>query len=194
MEWFESLGSFEQILYLIAAFSTFAFIIKGIFLIIGADADMIEAPDEALAVVDAFECQYISVVGILSFLAIGSWVAIAIYVYTASELFSSIGGIVAGTIEMFCIARLIHGLRKLQESGNMQPAKAIGKIGKVYLTVPAHDQGKGKVNLRLNGALREMDAISQDNEPIKTGESVRIIDLQGKTTLVVQKVSEEIIK
>lgn len=193
MEWFESLGSFEQVLYMIAALSTLAFIIKGIFLIIGADADMIEAPDEALAVVDAFECQYISVVGILSFLAIGSWVAITIFACTASEFFATIGGIVAGTIEMFCIARLIHGLRKLQESGNMQPAKAIGKIGKVYLTVPAHDQGKGKVNLRLNGALRELDAISMDNDPIKTGESVRVVALQGKATLVVQKISEEMV-
>lgn len=75
----------------------------------------------------------------------------------------------------------------------MQPAKAIGKIGKVYLTVPAHDQGKGKVNLRLNGALRELDAISMDNDPIKTGESVRVVALQGKATLVVQKISEEMV-
>lgn len=191
MGWFESLGTFEQILYVMAGFSTFAFIIKGVLLVIGADTDMIDAPDDALATVDAFEVQYISVAGVLSFFSVGSWSAIAIFAVSQSILFAVLGGIIAGLIMMYVIARLIHGLKKLQENGNVQIPKAIGKIGKVYLTIPAHDQGCGKIMLRLSGALREMDAVSLDNEPIKTGESVRVVDLQGKTTLVVQKTSEE---
>ena len=125
MEWFEALGTFEQILYVMAGVSTFAFIIKGVLLVIGADTDMLDAPDDALATADAFEVQYISVVGVLSFFAIGSWSAIAIFAASTSIAFAIIGGIVDGLIMMYIIARLIHALKKLQESGNMQIPKAI---------------------------------------------------------------------
>lgn len=41
-----------------------------------------------------------------------------------------------------------------------------------------------KVNVMINGQLREVTAINNGDELIKTGTQVRIIDLQGDTVVI----------
>ena len=65
-------------------------------------------------------------------------------------------------------------------------------LGDVYLTVPARDKGRGKVNLELGGKLEEYDAICMDEEPIKSGTRVRVVDITDDDVVVVQREAEEL--
>lgn len=61
---------------------------------------------------------------------------------------------------------------------------AIGETATVYIPCPPKDHGLGKVNVMINGQLREVTAINNGDELIKTGTQVRIIDLQGDTVVI----------
>ena len=187
LDWFMSMTLFEQIFYGIAIISTGLFVLKGIFLIFG-----ISSASDGLDVdcADATGISYFSVIGILSFLAVGSWGAILAYSFSDSHLVSIIAGLFSGFVEMFATIQFIRFLRNMQESGNLKISLAIGKIGEVYLTIPPMELGEGKVNVVINGSLRECQAVSLDKTSIPTGTKVRIVDLQGDDVLVVQSESE----
>lgn len=196
-EWYLSLDPFLQVLYAVAIISTALFLFKGILLIFGIsgtdtpiDAD--GAPDDISDCDADGNVRYFSLVGILSFLSVGSWGAILALTISQSHIIAICAWIVAGTAEMIAVARLVRFLRRLQESGNVRTERAIGKIGEVYLSVPPAEHGEGKVNLVINSGLKEFQAVSLDKTAIPTGTKVRIIDIQNDETLVVQRVSEEL--
>ena len=188
LDWFMSMTLFEQILYGIAIISTGLFVLKGIFLIFGISSasDGLDVDDVDCA--DATGISYFSVIGILSFLAVGSWGAILSF--SDSHLVSIIAGLFSGFVEMFATIQFIRFVRNMQESGNLKISLAIGKIGEVYLTIPPMELGEGKVNVVINGSLQECQAVSLDKTSIPTGTKVRIVDLQGDDVLVVQRESE----
>ena len=190
LDWFMSMTLFEQILYGIAIISTGLFVLKGIFLIFGISSasDGLDVDDVDCA--DATGISYFSVIGILSFLPVGSWGAILAYSFSDSHLVSIIAGLFSGFVEMFATIQFIRFVRNMQESGNLKISLAIGKIGEVYLTIPPMELGEGKVNVVINGSLQECQAVSLDKTSIPTGTKVRIVDLQGDDVLVVQRESE----
>ena len=155
LDWFMSMTLFEQILYGIAIISTGLFVLKGIFLIFGISSasDGLDVDDVDCA--DATGISYFSVIGVLSFLAVGSWGAILAYSFSDSHLVSVIAGLFSGFVEMFATIQFIRFLHNMQESGNLKISLAIGKIGEVYLTIPPMELGEGKVNVVINGSLRE---------------------------------------
>ena len=198
MEWFQSLPLFEQVLYGIAIIGSLFFVIKTIMMFAGfgddvdVDAD-VDAADGALDTIDGEGMRFLSLHGIASFFAVGGWAALLGYKGTESPVLSVIIGFVAGVIMMVACAYIMKSMMKLQENANVNVNNAIGKIGEVYLTIPALDQGNGKVNLTMNGSLREYDAISRDKEPISNGVRVRVVDIEQDGTLVVQRESEELV-
>jgi hypothetical protein len=86
------------------------------------------------------------------------------------------------------ISRIFIGAQKLQSEGTINMQNAIGLEGTVYLRIPANDIGK--VNLVLQGALKEFNAVSADKKLINTGEQVRVVGLNAGEMLVVERISE----
>ena len=209
LEWFSALSGFEQTFYVIGAVMTGLFLVKAalLFLGIGADVDVdadidvdvdvdVDAGDTDSALVhasNAADLHFVSVNGILAFLAVGPWFVVGTYSMWGSHVISLLCGIVAGFIAMYLIAVMLRALKRLETSGTIRMKDAIGQIGEVYLTVPEMDKGRGKVNLALGGQLQDYTAISRDSEPIPFGTKVRVVDIEDDDTLVVQRESEEIV-
>ena len=83
---------------------------------------------------------------------------------------------------------LFKWLAGMQQSGNINLQKsAAGCEGKVYLTIPALRGGAGKVQITINGAVREYDAVTESEEPLKTGASIRVVDVIDASTLLVEE-------
>ncbi len=194
----EELSPFLYVMYVIAIVSSVLFVIRAIMMLFGlggfdadvggdGDAGGCDGDDGATA----SGLHFFTLNGILSFLCIGSWATLAGHEMSGSYVVASIMGLFSGAAMMVVVALIMRAVMNLQESGNLKMPKAIGKIGEVYLTVPAVDKGEGKVNLELNGALREFQAVSHDETPIETGTRVRVVGLEGEDVLVVQRESEE---
>lgn len=94
-------------------------------------------------------------------------------------------GTVAGVLAAWLAWRLLRLLLRLQASGTLDLENAIGQTGEVHLRIPTPGLGSGKVMVQVQGALRELDAVSEEQE-IPTGTSILVVGTTENGTLIVQ--------
>jgi membrane-bound ClpP family serine protease len=90
----------------------------------------------------------------------------------------------AGTGTVWLIGKIFSSVKKLQSSGTMDNAIAVGEQGTVYLTLRA--KGTGKVHITMHGRPREFEAVAKDGTEIKTGERIKVLEVND-SVLVVEK-------
>ena len=72
----------------------------------------------------------------------------------------------------------------METSGSLRLEGAIGQEARVYLTVPANGEGTGLVHVPLQGRRIELKALTRGGEPLPTGSSVTILDLEEESETV----------
>jgi hypothetical protein len=88
---------------------------------------------------------------------------------------------------MLLMATLFYLMSKLAENGTLKMNNAVGKLGEVYLVIPAGRGGMGKVQLNVQGSLRTLDAITDDLEKIPTSSIIQVLDVIDDQILLVKK-------
>jgi hypothetical protein len=76
---------------------------------------------------------------------------------------------------------------KLESNSAVGADACVGRTADVYLRIPANRSGKGKIQLSLNGAAREFDAVTDESEPIPSGAVVTVKEIVGKSVLLVMR-------
>ncbi len=87
-------------------------------------------------------------------------------------------GIFVAYIEVY----IFYKLKSLHEVHIGNSNNAIGKIGKVYLTIP--ENGTGEIQVSFEGSLKNMKAISENGESIKSFTDVKVIDVKDNILIV----------
>ena len=64
---------------------------------------------------------------------------------------------------------------------------AVGSTGTVYFSIPAHKEGMGKVQVTVQGGVRTLDAMTEDDEPLKTGSIIEVIEVINDDILIVTR-------
>lgn len=93
-----------------------------------------------------------------------------------------VAAVAAGLAAVWVIGKIFASVRRLQSSGTIDTARAVGGGGTVYLSIPAG--GTGKVQVVVQGRLREFDAVSASGEGIPTGGPVRVVEVRGSVLVV----------
>lgn len=185
----------QKIFFLIASPSTVLLVVQIILLLIGvgsndADADVdvdvdadldadlptdfdgdVDGGSEVLDADHGF--SLFTVRGLIAFFTVGGWMG-----YTLADnnvVLAVIVAFLSGSIALVLMGFVLKWLMTLQSNGNLNYNDAIGLIGEVYLTIPAKDNGKGKINVLLNERLVELSAVQLGEEPIFTGKKIKII-------------------
>ena len=122
--------------------------------------------------------------GIITFLMVTGWSAIASISAGAKPSLSIIVGVVLGVVAMYAVAKLIHASRRLTENGTLDVRNAIGANVKVYIPIPEQGHGEGKVTLYVQGRYAECDAVTTEPELLRTGTTVRIVDVRNGVLVV----------
>lgn len=91
---------------------------------------------------------------------------------------------------MALVVFLLKKFSDLTESGTADPLDLIFEKGDVYLPIPPRQLGSGKVHVTLNKSLREMNAVTMDDEIIRTGEKIRVLEILPENVLLVEKMNE----
>ena len=98
-----------------------------------------------------------------------------------------------GVALVVAVMYLFKWLSSMQQSGNINVYKsAVGCQGKCYLRIPAERGGEGKVQITIQGAVREYNAVT-DGDEIKTGASVKVLEAVDANTLLVEELNSYII-
>ncbi|MBK8654100.1 MAG: hypothetical protein KBG02_14135 [Haliscomenobacter sp.] len=181
MSWWQSLSAPEQVFWGIGLIFSLLFIIYLLLQIIGHETDLdldhgdVDFAFWGLRSLLAFG-MFLGYAGVVALrLGLGLWAAI-------------LAGGLAGGLAAWLSYLVITTLLRLQSSGTLDVYNAIGQKGSVHLRIPANQQGTGKVFVEVQGALRELDAITKGDE-IPTGATITVDQVTPEGVLVVRGVS-----
>ena len=97
-----------------------------------------------------------------------------------------LGAIGLGVGAMLLAVWLMQLLMSLREEGTAHIEYALGQPARVYLSIPGHEQGQGKVIVTVDGRELEYQAITRDEE-LPTGCSAVVSDIIDEQTVCVKK-------
>lgn len=194
--WWNSISSFEQIFWYIAIPFSIILLIQMILTfagISGSSSDVgVESHDGTIASEHhngdmGQPFQFFTLRNFIAFFTIFGWTGIACLNSGLSSVMTVVLSVISGLVAMLIISLLFYFITKLAESGNSNIRNAIGKTGKVYIPVRANSSNTGKIQISFDNSLREINAITKDNEDLPTGTIIKVIDLVDESTVVVQK-------
>ena len=194
-EWWSALDLFMKILWGIAIATSLIFLVETMLTFIGidhemdTDFDMADGSFEADASMNLYTFR-----NLVNFLLGMSWTAILLKSSITSTALLMVIAVIAGGLLVFAVMWMFRWLSQMQQSGNIDVFKlAVGCQGKVYLTIPAARSGAGKVQITINESVREYDAVTDSDTPIKTGTPVRVVEVLDASTLLVEEMESLII-
>ena len=196
-EWWTSLDLFMKILWCIAIASSLIFIIETVLTFIGADVEMDMDTDFDIAD-GGFEgdpsMNLYTFRNLVNFLLGMSWTAILLNEQMKSKALLMLIAFAVGAAIVFAVMMMFKGLSKMQQSGNINVFEsAVGCSGKVYLTIPGERKGSGKVQININNSVREYDALTDSEDDLKTGTSIKVTEVLDASTLLVEEINSLII-
>jgi membrane protein implicated in regulation of membrane protease activity len=130
--------------------------------------------------------QFFTIRGLVAFFCIFGWSGYALAGTSLSTLPVILIATAAGLLAMLLIGLMFYSMRRLQASGNLKYSNAVGREAEVYLPIPALRSGRGKVMVTLQERLVEAEALTDDDQTIRTGETVQVVGNMG-TTLIVKR-------
>jgi hypothetical protein len=185
------IGIFEQVFWVIAIPATVIFLILLILTVIGAETDAgVDATtdvDATIADGDIIPFQFLSLKNIVAFFTVFGWSGIGFINAGLETWLVILLSFACGFLMMVLMATLFYMMSKLAESGTLKMGNAIGKLGEVYLVIPGNRGGMGKVQLNVQGSLRTLDAITDDQENIPTSSIIQVLDVIDDQILLVKK-------
>jgi len=108
--------------------------------------------------------------------------------YDASAPISLACATAAGFGAMYSVYWMFRQLFKLQSTGTQRIRNAVGLPAKVYLRIPEGNTGTGKIQVNMQKRTVEYLAVSDESEPLATGENVWVVEVvNGETVRVARE-------
>ena len=193
--WWTSLSTAMQVLWAITLSASLIFVIQTIMTFLGlgdhdADFDM----DTSDGSFDADpSMNLLTFRNLVNFCLGFGWTAVLMHEKIESNALLIIVSVIVGILLVAIVMWIFKWLSGMQQTGNIDVHKsAVGCEGKVYLTIPGERKGEGKVQITINNAVREYDAVT-DGETIKTGTAIKVTEVINDYTLLVEELTPTII-
>jgi membrane protein implicated in regulation of membrane protease activity len=190
-EFFNGMSTLEQTYWVIALVSSaIFFVILVLTFMGGGDADMEADATEFEADDGGVGFQFFTFKGLIGFFVIFGWTGITCLDADLSTTITLIVSTIAGFIMMVVISLLFYWLHKMAASGTLKIENAIGNIGEVYLPIGEKRTAMGKIQIKVQGSLRELEAISDDQQGLATGTMVKVIEIVSAEIVLVERISK----
>jgi len=187
-ESWQSLMLIEKIYWCIAISFSVLFVLQIILTFFGGDIDDVEADGDSDVSIDSdhgIDFQFITLKNLVAFFTIFGWAGVACLDGGLSVGKSVLISSISGLVMMSIMASIVYFMGKLTDNGTLNMNNAIGKVGSVYLPIPAKRNGFGKVQIKVQG-LQTLDAMTDNDEEIKTGSVVEVMEILNNEILVVK--------
>lgn len=175
-----------QIFWGSAIISTVIMLIQTILSLIGmSDLDLEVGVDGGLD--DCSGADLFTIKNIVNFFVGFGWAGVSFRSYIESDLLLVLISLLVGVCFVIIFIIIFKQLMKLESNSAVGADACVGRTVDVYLRIPANRSGKGKIQLSLNGAAREFDAVTDEPEPIPSGAVVTVQEVVGKSLLLVKR-------
>ena len=213
IEWWNSLSVMMRVLWAITLSASLIFVIQSVMTFLGADGGsdfdinsdvdvpdggLGDLPDDASTPIDA-GAAHGSGMGLLTFrnfvnffLGFG-WTAVLLNGSVKSKGLLLLIALLVGVAFVALVMWLFKWLYSMQQTGNINVYKsAVGCTGTVYLPIPAERGGEGKVQITIQGAVREYNALTE-GDTLATGTPIKVVEVVNPSTLLVEPLNSLII-
>ena len=130
--------------------------------------------------------QFFTFRNLVNFFLGFSWAGISLYHSIDSKVWLTLISVFIGLLLVAIVMTLLYALSKTTQSGNIDINNALGRTATVYFTIPALGKGMGKIQLSIQQAVREYDAVSETENDIPTGSIVKVKKIINEHTLLVE--------
>jgi hypothetical protein len=185
-EWFSELTSLQQIYWVITGISTVIFVFVLITAFIGGDTDDIGDVDAEIDADVGAGFQFFTLKNLVAFFTIFGWSGIASIDAGNSKTLTILISLGCGLVMMAIMAALFYYISKLVSSGTLKMDNALHAIGEVYLTVGANRSSIGKVQVKVQGALRELEALTDNDKDLLQGNVIKVIEVTNNGILIIE--------
>lgn len=184
--WWQSMAIFDKIFWVIALLFSLLFLIQAVLSFTTGDGDLSAGDaDDYIGDDEGIGYQFFTIKNMIAFFTIFGWAGIACIQGGFSKTATIVIALLSGSLMVAMMAFLFRSMSKLRQSGTLQVKNAIGLIGETYLFIPSGRAGFGKVHIKVQGSLHELQAITDDELQIATGKLVKVVDVINDSTLVV---------
>lgn len=202
--WWNSLSTVMQVLWAITLSASLIFVIQTVLTFLGiggdggVDTDMDMGGDVDLGGGDGTfdvdpSMNLLTFRNFVNFCLGFGWTAVLMHDKVKSDFLLMLFAVIVGVALVAAVMWLFKWLSGMQQSGNIDVhTAAIGCEGKVYLTIPGERKGEGKVQITINNAVREYDALCE-GDTISTGAPIKVVGVINDHTLLVEEITPTII-
>ena len=193
--WWTSLSTAMQVLWAITLSASLIFVIQTVMTFLGLgdhDADFdLDTSDGSFDADPSM--NLLTFRNLVNFCLGFGWTAVLMHEKIQSNALLIIVSVIVGILLVTVVMWIFKCLSGMQQTGNIDVHKsAVGCEGKVYLTIPGERKGEGKVQITINNAVREYDAVT-DGETIPTGKAIKVTEVINDFTLLVEELTPTII-
>lgn len=193
--WWTSLSTAMQVLWAITLSASLIFVIQTLMTFLGLgdhDADFdLDTSDGSFDADPSM--NLLTFRNLVNFCMGFGWTAVLMHEKIQSNALLIIVSVIVGILLVTVVMWIFKWLSGMQQTGNIDVHKsAVGCEGKVYLTIPGERKGEGKVQITINNAVREYDAVT-DGETIPTGKAIKVTEVINDYTLLVEELTPTII-
>lgn len=188
--WWQSMAAFEKILWAMAIVFSALFIVQAIISAGSGDEGMAHGDaDDYVGGDDGIGYQFFTIKNFIGFFTMFGWVGIAAYKGGLGPGLTLVAALIGGAIMIVIMALLFRNVSKLRHSGTLDINNAVNQVGEAYLFIPARRSGTGKVHIKVQGSLRELQALTDDISDIPTGKLVKVTGVLNEKILLVTAIS-----
>lgn len=184
-DWFFNLELFPKIYWGIALLGSLIFIIMMVLTFLGGETDNLDT-DTEIESDTGMGFQFITFKNLIGFFTLFGWSGVACIDAGLSKPLTIIISLVCGLIMMTIMAAMFYYMRKLNDSGTLNFKNAVGSVGEVYLTIGANRSSIGKVHIKIQGALRELEALTDADTNLKSSAVIKVKDVTENGILIVE--------
>ena len=184
--WWQNMAFFEKIFWVIAIVFSLLFLIQAIMSFAGGDSDTaLGDADVSVEMDDGLGHQFFTIKNLIAFFTIFGWTGIAFIKGGMSQGITIGAALLAGALMVAMMMLLFRSMSRLKHSGTLEISNAMHKIGETYLVIPAQRNGYGKVHIKVQGSLQELQAITDEVNAIPTGKLVKVVEILNNNILIV---------
>lgn len=127
-----------------------------------------------------------SIRNLVSFFVGFGWAGVSLQNLIGNNFWLVLVSILVGAFFVWVFFIVKKQMRKFEANGAFDIKRCEGRTANVYLRIPGQNAAKGKIQISVNGAFHEVDALT-DGDPIASGQKVRVVEVIDGETVRVEK-------
>jgi len=191
-ETFQALDPTQKVFWGCAIVATAIFLVQALLTIIGidsgdgADIDFDFADGDTMDVGGGM--ALFSARSFVNFWLGFGWAGVCFYSAIESKILLYIIAVVIGCLFVWMFFLIRKNTKKLESDGTINIKSLVGQQASVYLRIAGQNASKGKIQISINGSVREYDALT-DGDDIPTGSKVTVVGTVDNSTVRVERLS-----